>query len=209
MIIEKRGLTPEVYSILGLDFPDENGTISVRDVNIKPLPITDEAIQNVPNIHSSLLTDEQNIKLQKSHQELLKFVKDEPLGREAMAIYDMDINLIYCVKGKELGRVKGKSLKGPQILIHNHPSGETFTIEDFTLFLEHPEIVILTAVDNAKGKVYVIEKQEDFNTSGLIHYLNEQKKLFHDWESSPEKYIRFMKRVLKEVKHYGFQYYVR
>lgn len=36
MIIEKRGLTPEVYSILGLDFPDENDILNVETGALDP-----------------------------------------------------------------------------------------------------------------------------------------------------------------------------
>lgn len=209
MIIEKRGLTPEVYSALGLDFPDENGTISVRDVNIEPLPITDKAIRNVPNIHSSLLTDEQNIKLQKAHQELLKFVKDEPLGREAMAIYDMEVNKIFCIKGEGFGSVKGKLPKEQQILIHNHPSGQTFTYVDLDIFLSNFYITILTAVSNKNGEIYILEKQTDFNASGYSHFIKNIFDNNRDWKKSPERYIDVMNELLKGGHNYGVNYYIQ
>lgn len=209
MIIEKRGLTPEVYSVLGLDFPGENGTISVRDVNIKPLPITDEAIQNVPNIHSSLLTDEQNIKLQKAHQELLKFVKDEPLGREAMAVYDMEVNKIFCVKGKGFGSVEGESPREPQILIHNHPSGETFTYNDLEIFSTNPHILIFTAISNKDGEIYVLEKQENYNVSGYGHFIENVFNNNPDWKNTPERYIKIMNEILRGGENYGIKYYTK
>lgn len=209
MIIEKRGLTPEVYSILGLDFPDKNGTISVRDVNIKPLPITDEAIQNVPNIHSSLLTDEQNIKLQKAHQELLRFVKDEPLGREAMAVYDMEVNKIFCVKGEGFGSVEGESPREPQILIHNHPSGETFTYNDLEIFSTNPHILIFTAISNKDGEIYVLEKQENYNVSGYGHFIENVFNNNPDWKNTPERYIKIMNEILRGGENYGIKYYTK
>lgn len=209
MIIEKRGLTPEVYSVLGLDFPGENGTISVRDVNIKPLPITDEAIQNVPNIHSSLLTDEQNIKLQKAHQELLKFVKDEPLGREAMAYYDMNVDLIEQFMGLH-GHVPPRPMPDkPIIAMHNHPSGEIFTMQDIIFFTKHPNVQIMTAIDNYTGKIYVLEKFENFNISGFLNWVRNFLLNHEDYLESPEKYVETMNIICKEMNEYDMSYFVR
>lgn len=209
MIIEKRGLTPEVYSILGLDFPDKNGTISVRDVNIKPLPITDEAIQNVPNIHSSLLTDEQNIKLQKAHQELLKFVKDEPPGREAMAYYDMDVNLIEQFKG-QYGRVRPHPLPDKQIVaMHNHPSGDIFTLNDIEFFVFNSRINIFTAVLNDTGNVYVLEKQQNIDVTEFAHYYKRMTHLYPEYQRSYSEYMSFVRKLLRGGKKYGLTSNIR
>lgn len=197
------------YSFIMVENPVENDTMEAQEVNIKPRPVTEKAIQNVPNIHSQGLTKEQNVKLQTAHKDLLRFIKGVGLGIEAMAVYDMAMNQLSRVKGADVGKVKGKSPDTPQIVIHNHPSGETFTMEDLLLFLKHPNIKILTAVDNATGKVFVIEKLDDYNISGVVHYINEQQAAFPDWESDPEKYVAFMEKVLKGAEQYGIRYYVR
>lgn len=209
MIIEKRGLTPEVYSILGLDFPDENGTISVRDVNIKPLPITDEAIQNVPNIHSSLLTDEQNIKLQKAHQELLRFVKNDEPGREAMAYYDMNVNLIEQFKG-QYGRVRPHPLPDKQIVaMHNHPSGDIFTLNDIEFFVFNSRINIFTAVLNDTGNVYVLEKQQNIDVTEFAHYYKRMTHLYPEYQRSYSEYMSFVRKLLRGGKKYGLTSNIR
>lgn len=203
MIIEKRGLTPEVYSALGLDFPDENGTISVRDVNIEPLPITDKAIRNVPNIHSSLLTDEQNIKLQKAHQELLKFVKDEPPGREAMAYYDMNVDLIEQFMGLH-GHVPPRPMPDkPIIAMHNHPSGGIFTIEDISFFVFKTSIKLFTAITNNSGKVYALMKKDNFDSSAFTKYVQDYYLEHFDYMSNPDKYFECMEELLKGGEKYG------
>lgn len=209
MIIEKRGLTPEVYSVLGLDFPDENGTISVRDVNIKPLPITDEAIQNVPNIHSSLLTDEQNIKLQKAHQDLLRFVKNDEPGREAMAYYDMNVNLIEQFKG-QYGRVRPHPLPDKQIVaMHNHPSGDIFTLNDIEFFVFNSRINIFTAVLNDTGNVYVLEKQQNIDVTEFAHYYKRMTHLYPEYQRSYSEYMSFVRKLLRGGKKYGLTSNIR
>lgn len=105
------------------------------DTSSRGIPITDEAIRRVPQIRPEGWTKEQAERLQEAHRELLRAVKDKPVGTEAGAVYTPDMRLIE----RRIGVDVAQQIVMPRsselhILIHNHPSGGIFSYTDLTSF---------------------------------------------------------------------------
>lgn len=182
-------------------------SVILKSVNTKPMPITPSAIQRVPLVKTRALDDEGNKSLRKAHRELLRSLQDAVPGTEAVAYYDMDMRPITAYKGGMWG-VPGSTIGNPHIVMHNHPSGETFSGRDIDTFLQAPDEVILTAVGNG-GQLHVIERLEDYDTAGFMHYMQELEARHPDYKVTPEGYVAFMDELLRGAIKYGFRYIKR
>lgn len=177
---------------------------TLSEVNTAYLPVTDEAIQNVSYVQSSVLSPEASLELQNSHRNLLHAVQDKPIGTEAAAVCSMDGKCIKMQMGT-IGEVRVPTSNSPFIAIHNHPSGETFSLQDISFFAINDQMRVLTAVGN-NGVVHLIEKAEDYDFAGLYHLLKDSIEKVPDFQAEPQKYVSFMERFLKEAEKYGYKY---
>ena len=74
------------------------------DTRLTGIPITDEAIQRVPLVRPSGWSQDQAVRLQEAHRELLRAVRDKPVGTEAGAVYTPDMQLIERKIGESADR---------------------------------------------------------------------------------------------------------
>ena len=81
------------------------------------------------------------------------------------------------------------------IIIHNHPSGNTFSSEDIDRFVINQKAKYMCVIGN-NGKWYVLEKGENFD------YLD-----FYEKAKEAIKQDKLAETVLKEVDRYGFNKY--
>ena len=175
----------------------------LNDIKLENIKVTDEAIRKVPKIEVSGLTDQQNLTLQQKHQELLRIARDRPVGTE-VAI-GLDDNL------EETGRMIGEAYSvrpptdGATIILHNHPSGNTFTIEDISVFALHENLRVITAVGN-DGSLYAIEKTAEFEFAGMYQALRRAMQATPDYLDSPDKYLKMVRDFLTGGKSYGIRY---
>ena len=190
------------YGMKPLQSP-ENGDI-LNTVNIEYLPVTGESINRVALVESRFLSPENNRKLQESHQSLLRVVMDQPVGTEAFRAYDSEMGLLDSRIGM-LGKVKVPRFNQNYIVIHNHPSGETFSMGDVTAFLANDKLRMMTAVGN-DGSVYLFEKVGDSNVNGFNKFRKALQGLHPGYDRDPEAYVDFMEKLLEGAKRYGFQY---
>lgn len=186
----------------GLKTPPNDGMLS--EANSEFLSVTDDSIQSVPCTKSALLSSEANEELRESHRQLLRSVQDKPVGTEAAEICNMDGKCLKIQMGT-VGKVSVPTSDKPFIAVHNHPSGETFSLQDISFFAVDDQMKILTAVGN-NGTVHLIEKAEDYDFSGLYHLLQESMDKVPDFKSNPEKYVSFMETLLKEASKFGYKY---
>lgn len=176
----------------------------LKDMELKPIPITDEAIARIPAVQFQALNKEQSKTVQELHRALLEFVRKEPPDTEAIAYYDLDLNLLSRYTGGQ-NQVSATSYNVPHIIMHNHPDGLLFTHEDVARFISNGDTQIMSAVGNS-GSLYVLEKTEEYNAAGFIRYLQEMGLSHPNRNASPEKYIQFMEDLLKGVNEYGINY---
>lgn len=182
----------------------DGGTLHSMD--LRPIKITDEAIAKVPRAETSLLTPAGNARLQERHRDLLRYVQDDPPGTEAIAYYDLQMRELARRKGKPgENKVAGIKVDVPHLVMHNHPSGTTFTHDDVLNFVNHPTQKILTAISN-NGNVYIIEKMSSYNPKGFLKYIDKKSDEYGYIFESPEKYMTFVDDILKGTGRYGLRY---
>lgn len=91
-------------------------------------------------------------------------------------------------------------------MIHNHPNGETFSVDDIITFLKDTGPRIMVAVGH-NGKVYVLEKQESFNYAEARLFYRSFVRQYLNRAESVENYIALMEELIKGVEQYGASYY--
>lgn len=177
----------------------------LEDTRYKAIPVTDEAIQRVPQIRPQGWTAEQAEQLQEAHRELLRAVQSKPVGTEAGAVYTPDMRLIERRIGEDAGQtISLPHYTVPHILIHSHPSGEVFSARDLESFFYNEEMIGMTVVGNS-GKVYVILKSveyDGFRFGAAFSDMSIQLKSAIR-EHDPDKYINTIKGFLKGASQYG------
>ncbi len=136
----------------------------LEDTRYKAIPVTDEAIQRVPQIRPQGWTTEQAERLQEAHRDLLRAVQSKPVGTEAGRIYRPDMSPISQLITGETGRhqVSLPSCEVPHIIIHSHPDGQVFSGTDIRKFISSSSMEMMTAVGN-NGTLYIIRKTSDYD----------------------------------------------
>ena len=138
--------------------------------------ITDVAIGKVQRIRYKGMTDEQNESLQKLAQMVLLISQQTNDSNEVAltaSLHDEDLlsNAAVAV-GNEHGVNICSETKSNHIIvsakdisvviIHNHPSTQTLSIEDIGFFIYYITVKILAVVTN-QGSVHYIMKDEDYD----------------------------------------------
>ncbi len=138
--------------------------------------ITDIAIKKVQRIQYKGLTEQQNAALQKIAQMVLLVSQqtndsnevaltvslhdEDLLGNAAVALGDEHgVNICSETKSNHI-IVGAKDVS--VVIIHNHPSTQTLSIEDISFFLYHTTVKVLAVVTN-QGAVHYIMKDEDYD----------------------------------------------
>ena len=144
--------------------------IILNDVNLMPLPINSESLSSIQSFPCDLLSPQLQNRLKNEHKKLLISVSGRPLGTEAGATYDLQMNRINSVVGESgAGNIMIPKESVPYIAVHTHPTGGTFTHTDLRLFAKDSNMVMLTAVGN-NGAVYAIEKTDIFSWTAYTFY---------------------------------------
>lgn len=172
------------------------------------LPITEEAIQRVPLICPTGWHQDQAIRLQDAHRDLLRAVQNKPLGTEAGAVYTTDMRLIARRLGEDAAQgIKLPRCTEPHIIIHNHPDGLTFSGKDIETFIGNFDMSVLTAVGN-DGTVYLLKKLDNYNAASLVKsYGKILPKL--QQAQTPKEYAETMNAFLEEAVRHGVQFITR
>ena len=171
--------------------------------SVKAIVITDDIIENLHTPAVAGWSQVKNDRLNTEHRALLRLAQQHPAGVEVMAWYDDNLDSKIISVGTQ-GTVKADTSSGA-IYIHNHPSGNTFTLKDVRHFLLRDNMKVLTAVGN-NGIVYLLQKAEHYSFTEIYHSLQEIIQVTPDFEDSPEKYIDFMEKFLLNVREYGLIY---
>ncbi|HEM6190624.1 TPA: hypothetical protein U2C48_001272 [Streptococcus suis] len=80
-------------------------------------------------------------------------------------------------------------------VLHNHPGGSTFSLNDFNFFMGTPSVRTLTIVSNTARVMYVT-KTDSFDFVGAVKTLKEIDKIL---DSDIE-------RVFKKMYNHGIRY---
>ena len=172
---------------------------------LKYYAITDERINNINPVAIESLSAENNTKLTNACKELLSYMKDEPLGKEGLIAFNMNMSEIdrYKATGTN-ARVKLKNFKEDCIVIHNHPDGLIFSESDIYKFYNHDEIKTLGAVGN-NGSTYFISKMKNYDAYLFDEYVQDIR-IKYMINMSPEDHIKFIEEVLENAGEYGVRF---
>lgn len=140
-------------------------TYSDKQFSIKA--VTDKSIQSVPKVFGNTFTEAQAINLQIAHRALLQAVQKLEIGTEIGQYLGADMKPVSDYVIGKIGTVRmPSSPTNAKGLIHNHPSGELFSLDDISRFTVDANLDILTAVGN-DGSLYILEKAENYNFSKI------------------------------------------
>ncbi|MEG1894676.1 MAG: hypothetical protein RR162_00450 [Oscillospiraceae bacterium] len=147
----------------------------IKNKDIPLLKIDMNSVSSVRAFRCETLDKAGKIKLATEHRKLLTSLVNKEVGTEASVTFDLKMKCL----GHEMGdnadsRVRFFKADKPCVVIHNHPTGGTFTHTDINAFARDDNIKMLTVVGN-NGAVYAIEKK---TTLIIINTLNIKKKFY-------------------------------
>lgn len=148
--------------------------------------ITEVAIEKVPFIEYKGLTEKQNDNIQKIAQEVLRLSREQNESNEVAITCDLaDENMMdnYGVAfGDEMSvSVNADTLsfhilmtarEATVIVLHNHPSTKTFSVNDLRYLFVYAKIKMLVVVSN-QGTIHYIMKEKKYDREDALKLLKE------------------------------------
>lgn len=148
--------------------------------------ITDVAIDKVPLIEYRGFTEIQNKIMRELAQEVLTVSKDVNESNEVAITCDLGVQDPLENYGVALGTehevnvladtlsnhilVSRKSVA--VVILHNHPSTQTFSLQDIQFFIEFPMIEVMAVVSN-QGTVHYLKRDNGYNVKQAIELFKE------------------------------------
>ena len=140
----------------------------------KKVYITDVAIDKVPLVKYDGFTDGQNIIMQELAKDVLLLSKEKNNSNEVAITCDLESDNPLSTFGVSLGTEHEVDILADTlsnhiivskrsvavVVLHNHPSTQTFSLQDIHFFILHPMIKVIVVVSN----------------QGTVHYLKRDRK---------------------------------
>lgn len=151
----------------------------IKEKSKKPItPITDKAISRIPKVDIEDYTEEQCLKIQKRHKELLKFSKEQNEDKEVAFVLKNDVSKMITepIKGTDEKIDFGSALQGKDLFImHNHPRNSSYSLNDIIEFIKNDSIKTFTIVKN-DGNIEVLTKLKGYDRLSLLTELQRMGK---------------------------------
>lgn len=148
--------------------------------------ITDIAIDKVPFIQYDGFTDEQNKIMQELAKDVLLLSKEKNDSNEVAITCDLGTENPLGSFGISLGTehevdiladtlsnhiiVSRKSVA--VVILHNHPSTQTFSLQDIHFFIQHPVIQVIVVVSN-QGTVHYLKRDIEYEYNRAFELFRE------------------------------------
>lgn len=155
-------------------------------------PITDNAINSVPNVQIPGYTAEQCAYIREQHKELLNYSRSNNGNKEVAFVYDGVFQSRREFTGGDDRLDFGAYLGGKDLFVmHNHPRNSSFSTTDIDFFAATSNVKTLTIVKN-NGKVEILTKSENFDISTFAkEYSRLYKKIVKTGiDSEKDKFVR-------------------
>lgn len=163
--------------------------------------VTDEAIDSIPQItvfDNAALNQE----VHTGCVDVLKAVKDAPPGTEAIVSISLDAkhksNVLIGEPGA--GDIDPIRMDVPYVSIHNHASGETFSIADLMMFHDDKNCKSIVVIGN-NSNLYILKKSTNFNSTDFFEYCMKKHLGFTSYNSEDD--------FIQGAGVYGTSYYKR
>jgi proteasome lid subunit RPN8/RPN11 len=138
--------------------------------------ITDVAIDKVPYVEYQGFTDEQNKIMRELAKDVLLLSKEENESNEVAITCDLGAEDPLKNFGVALGTehevdiladtfsnhiiVSQKSVA--VVVLHNHPSTQTFSLQDIQFFIQYPMLEVIVVVSN-QGTVHYLKRDKEYD----------------------------------------------
>lgn len=151
-----------------------------RDI-MKRIEITDVAISKVPYIEYKGFSEKQNIIMRRLTQEVLILSKDENHSNEVAITFDIESDNPLESYGISYGDEHSVTIAADTlsnhllisqdsiavVVLHNHPSIQTFSLTDISFFLQYDNLKMMSVVSNY-GKVHYLYKDKNFDLEEAV-----------------------------------------
>jgi proteasome lid subunit RPN8/RPN11 len=138
--------------------------------------ITEVAIDKVPYVEYQGFTDEKNRIMQELAKDVLLLSKEENESNEVAITCDLGaedpLNNFGVVLGTEhevdiLADTFSNHIIASQksvavVVLHNHPSTQTFSLQDIQFFIQYPMIEVIVVVSN-QGAVHYLKRDKSYD----------------------------------------------
>lgn len=140
--------------------------------------ITPQAIEKVPLVNIPALSDVENRNIQLMHKQLLEdAMKNNHSNEVAYILSKNGVSKVYgtentvdFAKSHETGLLLKLSPERSLDVLHNHPKGSTFSLEDIDFFVRTNSVRSLTIVTN-QGKVMYLIKTKKVSIQKMVESL--------------------------------------
>lgn len=148
---------------------------------MKRIDITDVAISKVPYIEYKGFSEKQNIIMRRLTQEVLILSKEENHNNEVAITFDIASDNPLESYGISYGDEHSVTIAADTlsnhlllsqdsiavVVLHNHPSIQTFSLTDISFFLQYDNVKMMSVVSNY-GKVHYLYKDAKFDLGEAV-----------------------------------------
>ena len=166
--------------------PINSESLGMAKKRDKKVYITDIAINKVPLVQYNGFTDNQNQLMQKLAQEVSTVSKEQNDSNEVAITCDLGADNPLEVYGVSFGTehevdVRADTLSNhilvsqktvAVVVLHNHPSTQTFSIQDIRFFIEFSVKEVMVVVSN-QGTIHYLRREENYNLKKAAALFNE------------------------------------
>ena len=180
---------------------------TLKEISLGYKEITAQSIQRIQPFACETLDAAGSRALANAHKKLLLEARKVPLGIEKARCYGLDMQpLGEYITGQRAGSVRVPNYSTPHIVIHNHPSGLTFSPGDILGFAARDSMRMLTIVGN-DGSIYALEKTATTNPELLTKAATKLNVSANEPSLTPQSKINLVTNFLEEIAQYGVNYY--
>ena len=188
-----------------LQSAQNNATLKENNQDYKEITI--QSIQRIQPFACETLDAAGSRALANAHKKLLLEARKVPLGIEKARCYGLDMQPMgEYITGQRAGSVRVPNYSTPHIVIHNHPSGLTFSPGDILGFAARDSMRMLTIVGN-DGSIYALEKTAATNPELLTKAATKLNVSANEPSLTPQSKINLVTYFLEEIAQYGVNYY--
>lgn len=173
------------------------------------IKITEAAIEKVPYIRYKGLSEKQNKVMRQLTKDVLKLAKDMNNSNEAAITCDLNADCPLEGYGIAFGTEHNVDVCSDTesyhlllfaqnvmvAMLHNHPSTQTFSIQDLLFFYHYSNVKIMVVVSN-QGKVHYLVKETSYDSKKffeLFQHFNatiENKQSFRSVYAATQKLLK-------------------
>ena len=143
-------------------------TNTLANTGNKKILITEKTIRNVKQFKYPNLTEEENKLLQKRQKELLTYAMKENNSDEVAFILSNNLKDYIAQTGNEktidfIDKAQHKLQTERKLyVLHNHPKGSSFSLNDIRLFVSNDNIQTMTLITNS-GFIEALQKGKNYD----------------------------------------------